>query len=150
MERAPASTAPWLRTRLAVEASVSYAATVDPDLLTIGAAAWHGRSPTRIEAAILSEIEKLVHTPPAADEMATVRKQVRTQVAYASDGVANLGFNLGAFEVASSYHDYLAMIDNVGRVTAEDVQRVAATYLTEMNRTVGWFVPSDDGGGPHE
>ena len=129
---------------------MSFAATIDPDLITIGAAAWHGRSPARIEAAILSEVEKLARTPPAAEELATVRKQVRTQVAYTGDGVANLGFNLGAFEVASSYHDYLAMIDNVGRVTAEDVQRVAATYLTEMNRTVGWFIPTDDGGVPHE
>ena len=27
------------------------------------------------------------------------------------------------------------------QVTADDVQRVASEYLSERNRTVGWFIP---------
>lgn len=132
--------------RLAVDANAHFTASVDPDLFGVSATAWQGVSLQRIEAALLTELDTLVHEPPTAEEMATVRKQVRTQVVYSGDGVANLGFNLGEFEIASSYHNYLAMLDKVSAVTADDVQRVAAAYLTEMNRTVGWFVPTDGDG----
>jgi zinc protease len=138
-----------VETRLAVEASVSFGASIDPDLLVIGAAALSNVAPRRIESVILKELDKLASEPPTAEEMATIRKQVRTQVVYSDDGVANLGFTLGTFEMASSYKDYLDILENVNRVTAEDVQRVAKTYLTEMNRTVGWFIPSPDEGGQH-
>jgi zinc protease len=139
-----------VETRLAVDASVNFGPSTDPDLFVINASARHGVSPKRIESVILAEVEKLVKEPPTADELARVNKQVRTQVVYVGDGVANLGSALGAFEVASSYKDFLTMMGSVEKVTAEDVQRVAAAYLTETNRTVGWFVPTGDGGGPHE
>ncbi len=137
-------------TRLTVDAGVNFGPSTDPDLFLINASARPGVTRKRIEAAILAEVDKLVKEPPTADELATVNKQVRTQVVYAGDGVANLGSALGAFEVASSYKDFLRMTDNVKKVTAEDVQRVAAAYLTETNRTVGWFIPTGDEGGPHE
>jgi zinc protease len=95
-------------------------------------------------------MERLAKQPPTADELATIKKQVKTQVVYASDGVAILGFTLGSFEVASSYKDYLAIQDKVSGVSAEDVQRVAATYLTEMNSTTGWFIPTAGQGGQDE
>jgi zinc protease len=139
-----------VETKLAVDANVSFGPSADADLFSLSATAWSGVSPRRIESVMLHEIEKISATPPTAAEMATVLKQVKTQVVYASDGVANLGFSLGSFEIASSYHDYLTMLDRVSAVTAEDVQRVAAKYLTEMNRTVGWFLPTDDQGDHHE
>jgi zinc protease len=136
-------------TKLATDANVFYAPSIDPNLFTVNATAWQGVAPRRIEAVILAELSRLCKEPPSREEMATVQKQVKTQVIYAADGVANLGYSLGAFEIVSSYRDYLNMLDSVGRVTPEDVQRVAATYLTELNRTVGWFVPTDEHGGHH-
>lgn len=131
--------------RLAVDVSVAFGATLDPDLLMVGATAWPGVSPQRIEAVILRELERLATEPPGGDEMVAIRKQIKTQVVYAGDGVANLGFSLGAFEIASSYGDYLAIMEKTDSVKPEDVQRVARAYLTEANRTVGWFVPTDAG-----
>jgi zinc protease len=138
-----------VETRLAVETSVSFGASIDPDLFSITATAWRGVPPRRIEAVILRELDRLTKEPPTAEEMAIVGKQVKTQVVYASDGVANLGFSLGAFEIASSYKDYLAILDHVGRVTPDDVQRVAATYFSELNRTIGWFIPTGGEGEAH-
>jgi predicted Zn-dependent peptidase len=31
------------------------------------------------------------------------------------------------------------------KVTSDDVQRVASTYLVEQQRTTGWFVPRSEG-----
>jgi predicted Zn-dependent peptidase len=133
-----------------VDANVSFGPSANPDLFTVSATAWDGVSPKRIETVILRELEKAAQEPPTAAELATIHKQVKTQVVYSGDGVANLGFTLGAFEVASSYKDYLSMLDKVSHVTAEDVQRVAAMYLTELNRTVGWFIPTGGEGGDDE
>ena len=44
------------------------------------------------------------------------------------------------------YRDYAA---NISRVTAEDVRRVALTYLQEDNRTVGHFIPKQNGANPN-
>jgi predicted Zn-dependent peptidase len=30
------------------------------------------------------------------------------------------------------------------RVTSDDLQRVASTYLVEQQRTTGWFIPQND------
>jgi zinc protease len=136
--------------RLAVDAGAYFGVSVDPDLFNVSATAWEGVAPRRIEAAILAELDKLAKEPPTAEEMATVRKQVKTQVVYSGDGVANLGFTLGEFEIASTYGDCLSMLDKVSAVTPEDVQRVASTYFSELNRTVGWFIPTGDGGGTDE
>ncbi len=131
--------------RLAVDANVYYGWSKDPDLFTVSATAWQGVSPARLEAAILRELDRLASEAPAADEMASIRKQVRTQAVYSGDGVANLGSILGSFEIAGSYRDFISMLDRVSAVSADDVQRVAARYLTEQNRTVGWFVPDGEG-----
>jgi hypothetical protein len=32
------------------------------------------------------------------------------------------------------------------RIEPADITRVAKTYLTEANRTVGWFLPTPPGG----
>ena len=37
--------------------------------------------------------------------------------------------------------------EDLEKVTKDDVQRVAKKYLAETNRTVGWFVPTNMGGG---
>jgi len=36
-------------------------------------------------------------------------------------------------------------LSNLEQVTKDDVQRVAKKYLAETNRTVGWFIPTNDG-----
>lgn len=132
--------------RYAVDANVYYGWSKDPDLFTIAATAWQGVSPARLEAAIVRELERIAKEPPTDEELASIRKQVRTQVVYSGDGVANLGSTLGSFEIASSYRDFYALLDKVSSVTAGDVQRVAAAYLRETNRTVGWFTPTDGEG----
>jgi predicted Zn-dependent peptidase len=38
-------------------------------------------------------------------------------------------------------------LDRVAAVTVADIQRVAETYLTARNRTIGWFTPEEAGDG---
>jgi predicted Zn-dependent peptidase len=79
------------------------------------------------------------------DELAKVIKQARSQFVYAMDGVMNVGGWLGQLEIVASYKMYETFLDNLAQVTRDDVLRVAARYLGETNRTVGWFVPTNEG-----
>jgi hypothetical protein len=40
---------------------------------------------------------------------------------------------------------FVRELELVMRVDGEDLQRVAASYLTDRNLTVGWFVPEAGG-----
>jgi predicted Zn-dependent peptidase len=39
---------------------------------------------------------------------------------------------------------YDSALEKLAAVTPEDVQRVARTYLSQKNRTVGWFIPTEE------
>jgi zinc protease len=45
-------------------------------------------------------------------------------------------------EMVDTYQRFSTFLEDLTTVTADDVWRVARTYLVETNRTVGWFVPS--------
>jgi len=98
-----------------------------------------------VEKAILGEIEKIKSEPIAERELQRVKNQLD------ADMIRSLGSNIGiAFQVAFGqlfYGDYHAMfrsLDRIKKVTAEDIQRVAKSYLTAKNRTVGWRVQIEE------
>ena len=84
--------------------------------------------------------------PPDAEQLARAKTQVRASL------IRRLANNAGLAELlASAYIDYgdwrklFTQIDDLNKVTAADVQRVAARYFTPSNRTLSFLVP---GGGP--
>ena len=72
---------------------------------------------------------------------------MRAQLAYASEGVTNQGYWLGSLETVDSYKTFDSLLDRVEEVQAEDVHRVAQSFLTKDKRTVGWFIPTAEGSG---
>jgi predicted Zn-dependent peptidase len=55
---------------------------------------------------------------------------------------------LGAVAVVDRPEALFALPEQIEGVTADDVTRVASTYLGERTRTVGWYLPED--GPPRE
>ena len=51
---------------------------------------------------------------------------------------------LGFLESIHTADVYDSALDRLAAVTPDDVQRVARTYLTDKNRTVGWFIPTEE------
>ena len=58
--------------------------------------------------------------------------------------MTNQAFWLGQMELLGDYHRADNLIQEIEAVTPGDVQRIAQTYLTRENRTVGWLVPAGD------
>jgi zinc protease len=95
-----------------------------------------------VEAAALAEVQRLIDEGVPAAELAKVRRQLRAGHVFATEGVSSQARYLGQYELAGSWRNFETYLDDLDQVTAEDVVRVAATYLTAENRTVGWFHPT--------
>jgi zinc protease len=136
-----------VETELATDVDCSFRATIDPGTIDVSATVRPGVPVARVEQAVFAELDKVSTRLITDQELETVIKQARSQFTYATDGVMNLGYWLGQLEMVSSYKMYETFLDNLMRVSKDDVRRVAARYFAEANRTVGWFVPAN-GRGP--
>jgi zinc protease len=137
-----------VETELAARASCNYSASIDPGLFTFSATVRDGRRLEEVERVLWDEIKRLQDTAVGADELNKAQKQTRAQYAYALEGVTNQAFWLGIMEMVYFDHRrFDRLLDDLMTVTPADVQRVAQTYLTANNRTVGWFVPTDHANG---
>ncbi len=130
---------------LTADIGVSYRPMLDPYLFQVSATARPGVSLEKIERAVFVELEKIAAKPITDHEYEKVLKQTRAQYVYAEDGVGNHGYRLGMLDVVASWRMYETFLENLEKVTKDDVQRVARKYLAETNRTVGWFVPTQNG-----
>ena len=98
-----------------------------------------------VESAILAEIELLKTEPVSERELERVKNQIDAGL------IRQLGSNIGiAFTVSfgqlfyGDYHAQFRALERAKQVTPEDIMRVAATYLTPRNRTVGWRVQVEE------
>lgn len=132
-----------VETELAADVDCGFRPTIDPGTIDITATVRPGVPIEKVERAIFKELEKVSTKPITDQELEQIFKQAKVQFVYATDGVMNKGYLLGEMEVVASYKMYLNFLDNLMKVSKADVQRVAAKYLKETNRTVGWFLPTN-------
>lgn len=133
-----------VETELASSASSTYRPTRDPFLFEFYATVRNGKTIQAVEQALIHEVEKIQQDGVSPEELAKVIKQVRAQVAYGGESVTNQAMLLGVWEVLDHYQRVDTLLDELVAVRAEDVQRVAQTYLTEQRRTVGHFIPTEE------
>jgi zinc protease len=127
---------------LASNAGAGGAMTRDPYLFRISATARPDVEPERLEAAALEEVRRLQEEGVPEAELAKVRRQLRAGHVFSTEGVSSQARYLGQYELAGSWRNFETYLDDLDKVTVEDVGRVARTYLTADNRTVGWFHPT--------
>jgi len=129
---------------IASSVSAGFELTLDPYLFVIDATLRTGIEPARAEETILAEIERVQREGVPADELARTLRQLHAQVVYSLEGVTNQGFALGFMNLVAhapaAWETFPAALQ---KVTSDDVQRVASTYLVERQRTTGWFIPGN-------
>jgi predicted Zn-dependent peptidase len=90
-----------------------------------------------VEKEVYAQIEILKGAPVEPWELEKVRRQLRRQLSHQLQGT--LGRAVLLAQNAVFYGDPLlvnALESRIAAVTADDLRRVARTYLTEANRTV--------------
>jgi zinc protease len=131
-----------VETELATRAGCGYRPSIDPGLFHFHATAREGRSLEEVEQAMWAEISRVQNERVSEEELTKAEKQAKAQFAYALETVTNQALWLGLMEMVDTYQRFSTFLEDLTTVTADDVWRVARTYLVETNRTVGWFVPT--------
>ncbi len=126
---------------LAVTVHGGVGATIDPFLYIITCIVRPEKTAEQVLGRIEEEIKRLQDSPPPVDEIQRASKQARALFAYGSESISNQAFWMGFSEMFATYDWYLTILDNLAKVTPEDVQRVAQEYLLPRNRVVGVYLP---------
>jgi zinc protease len=118
----------------------------DNGLFLVGGAASPGQPLQPIEDTLLAEVERIKTAPPTQTEMARALRQAEASFIYSRDSVTQQAGQLGEYETLAGDWRLLDKLPELLRaVTAEDIARVATTYLTVDNRTTGIFQPTQSG-----
>ncbi len=123
---------------------------LDP-LLTISADPKEPHTLAEVEAAILSELERVKSEPVTMRELERVWNQDEAELVRALGSNMGLAFRVGYYSaMRGDWRALLTDMERLKQVTPEDIMRVAKKYLTEENRTVGWLVETKSEGGSEE
>lgn len=126
---------------LATSVSGGLSTTVDPYLYSIFATVRTGRTPAEVETALDAELGRIQESPIAEAELSKALKQAKATFAYGSESITNQAFWMGFSEIFGTYEWFETYLDQLSRVSTEQVQAVARKYLRRTNRTVGHYVP---------
>jgi len=125
---------------LAADIDATLIPTIDPNLFHFSATILPEHTPAEVEQVILDEIDRVQQEPVSEEELVKAKRQARALFAYSSESITNQGFWLGFSEIFADHRWFLTYLDRLDAVTADDVLRVAQTYLRRQNRTVGHYV----------
>ncbi len=97
-----------------------------------------GHSVDEVAVALRREIERLKSEPVSAAELERVKTQERADLVRMLNSNAGMAAQLLEYEVKTgSWRNLFQRLDEIARVSAADVQRVARGTFTLENRTVG-------------
>jgi len=134
-----------VETSLASDVSSSVIPSLDPTLFRIMATARAGANVAAIEERTLQELERLAREPVPGNELAKVKKQAKAQFVFAQDGVFRTAMALGAFAIVDGVDAFLALLERIDQVDADEVMTAAGAYFTALRRTTGWYLPMPGG-----
>jgi predicted Zn-dependent peptidase len=88
--------------------------------------------------AIYAQIERLKNEPVTQEELDKAKTRARAGLIRQLDSNQGLAQQLAFYEaVTGDWRNLFKQLDRIDAVTADDIQRVAKTYFTTKNRTVG-------------
>jgi zinc protease len=101
-----------------------------------------GVEPARAEKALFEELDRLRNEPISERELRKAKNQLLADHYRQLKTIAGRANLLGVYEVYyGDYRKLFTVEQTLEAVTAADVQRVAAQYLAEKNRTVATLIP---------
>ena len=96
---------------------------------------------SRLEQALQERIATVQRQAPARQVVAEAIGRVQDELVYDVETTEDAAHQLAFFDGLRALDSFLDLPQRVARVTAEDVQRVAGTWLLPERRTIGWHVP---------
>ena len=108
-----------------------------PNLFIIMAQPRHPHSNKELEKAVLREIEKIKNEPVTEEELTRAKKNIRMEYFKSMDSNDEIASTLSYYESLFGDYRYFAnYLNEIEKVSADDLQKAAKKYLTKNNRTV--------------
>jgi len=131
--------------QLAVWISTDYSYAFDPYIFTIYGICSKGITPAHLEAAIITELDKVINDGVTKEELQKVKNQKLMDFYHTMETINGKANTIGTYELFfGDYKKLFSAPQDFAKVTAEDIQRVAAKYFIKKNRTVG-ILMADEG-----
>jgi zinc protease len=130
---------------LAISVQGGLQVTIDPYLHGISCIVHPQHTPEEILQTVEDELKQIQTEPPPQDEVDRAVKQARALFAYGSESITNQAFWMGFSEMFADYTWFETCLENLAKVSPQEVQRVASQYMKPQTRIVGIYQP--DGAG---
>jgi len=114
----------------------------EPSLLIVGAEVRQESSLDAARDALLATVEEITKNPPTKEEVDRARTNLLKQIELGLNSSDQVGVALSEWIGMGDWRLLFLNRDQLRKLTPEDVQRVAATYLKPSNRTLGLFIPT--------
>jgi predicted Zn-dependent peptidase len=109
-----------------------------PTMVAVYGIASKDVTPQELEDLILPEVERLKEELLSPEDVANIKARAKANFIGQLDSRQGLAIQLCSYQMINGdWRKLFADLDLLNSVTAEDIQRVAQTYFTKKNRTVG-------------
>ncbi|MCJ7623078.1 MAG: insulinase family protein, partial [Anaerolineaceae bacterium] len=119
-------------------------ATIDPFLYIIMVAIHPDRSYETALVEIDNQVQEFQDTLVSVDEIRRAIKQARALFVYGSESITNQAFWLGYAEMFADYDWFRNYVEELEKITPQDIQRAARSILRSSSRVVGVYLPTGD------
>lgn len=133
-------------TGYAVDVSGYSDASIDPSLYRITITKHPERKAEEAISVLDLEIKKLQDKLIGKEEITRAVKQARAVFAYGSENITHQAFWMGYTAMFSNYDWFTSYLNELAKVTPQDVRRVAQKYLQPGSRVIGIYSPKGRGG----
>ena len=117
--------------------------TKEPGYLLFGSELRKENSLDDVRSTMTETVESFMKTAPTKEEVDRAKTAMLKDIELALNDPNRVGLEMSEWIAQGDWRLYFLTRDRLKKVTPEDVQRVAQTYLKQTNRTVGMFVPTD-------
>ncbi|HUK57481.1 MAG TPA: pitrilysin family protein [Nitrospiria bacterium] len=114
----------------------------NPDLFYVYGIPQPGKSAEDLEKAVYAEIQRMTTEPVSDRELQKAKNQIEAAFIMGQDSNFYQAMQIGSAEAVGAGYPYQeSYVENIRKVTQEDVMRVAKAYLIEDHRTAGLLIP---------
>ena len=98
----------------------------------------------KVVKTIFSEVEKIKHQKVSQEELERAKKMIEREVLYAEESVAGASSEIGYSTLLTGDWNYSSeYVENIKKVTAEDIQKAAKKYLDEQQTIIATITPKN-------
>ncbi len=122
---------------------------IEPGWYEINATAAPGQELTKIDQVLQQSLTQLQQQLVSAEELNRAKTQLQASFVLGNQDITSQASQLGYNQtVTGDYRFIERYLAAIAKVTPEEVQRVAKTYLDSAKQTIGFFEPTQPDGKP--